>query len=240
MAEENLSVGAGFTGMFNAFVDPQGLAKRVPAKLSWLWPLIVVSAIYVFFGYLMLPYTLQLIDTQMSQRAAQQGASAEQLERMRSFAHMFGSIGIPLTPIFVVAILALLSWLVTVVGSVVGLRAKFRDVFSIGAACSLITMLQYVAGYIVIRAKGDEITSAEQMTPPFGLDIFFQDVHGPLLAVMNFFSIFTIWHLVIFGLTLAYVSGSSKGKAFIALTPAWVIPLLFRVVGSLFNRGAGG
>jgi hypothetical protein len=29
-------------GMFNAFVDPAGLAKAVKAKLFWLWPLIIL------------------------------------------------------------------------------------------------------------------------------------------------------------------------------------------------------
>src|SRR5260370_38731724 len=87
----------------------------------------------------------------------------------------------------------------------------FRS-FSIMAACSLIPALQYAATYVVLRSKGDEITNQEQMTPPFGLDIFVNP-HGPLLAMLNFFSIFEIWYLVIFGLTLAYLTGSSKGKA---------------------------
>jgi hypothetical protein len=233
MAEENAGAGSGFMGMFNAYVDPQGLAKRVPAKMFWLWPLITVILIFIVFGYLMVPYTLQLVDAQMAQR----NIPPESIERARNIGHMFGQASVFITPVFVVLILMLMAWLVTVTGSIVGIRTKFRDVFSIASACSLISCLQYAATYIVIRTKGDEITSQEQITPPFGLDIFIP-AHGALLAILNFFSIFEIWYLVIFALTLAYLTNSSKGKAFFAITPAWLIPLIFRIIGSLFSGGA--
>lgn len=238
MAQPNPGAASGLSGMFNAFVDPAGLAKSARARLFWLWPLIVVCVIYIVVGYLMLPYTMQLVDVSISQRAAAQSIPAERMETARNMAHTFSTVGIAFAPIFVIGVLALLAWLVSVTGSIVGLRAKFRDVFSLMAACSLISSLQYIATYIVIRAKGDEIQSPEQMMAPFGLDIFIQDVHGPLLALLNFFSIFEIWYLVILGLSLAYLAGSSKGKAFAAITPAWVIPLLLVIVRAKFSPGA--
>jgi hypothetical protein len=239
MAEENVGgASSGPLAMFNAFVDPAGLAKAAPTKLFWLWPLITVTIIYVVFGYLMLPYTLQLIDNSITQRMTAQNIPAEKMETARNMAHMFGSISLAITPIIIIVILLLGAWLVSLMGSVVGVRAKFRDVFSLLAACSLIMSLQYVATYIVLKAKGDDITSPEQMTPPFGLDIFAPNTHGVMLALLNFFSIFTIWHFVIFGLALAYLAKSSKASAFIAITPAWLVPLLFRLLGAMFNGGA--
>jgi Yip1-like protein len=238
MVEENPGVASGPLGMFNAFVDPIGLAKRVKAKLFWLWPLITICIVYIVMGYLMLPYTMQLVDFSMQQRAATQSIPPERMETARNMAHTFSQVGIAFTPVFVVGILALLAWLVVVTGSMVGLRAKFRDVFSLMAACSLITSLQVIATYIVVRTKGDEIQSPEQLMAPFGADIFIQDVHGALLGFLNFFSIFEIWYLVILGLALAYLTGSSKGKAFAAITPAWVIPLLLVVVRAKFSPGA--
>jgi hypothetical protein len=237
MAEENAGVASGLTGMLNAFVDPAGLAKKVHAKLFWLWPLITVSIIYIVFGYLMLPYTLQLVDASISQRMAAQNLPAERMETARNMAHTFSQVGLAITPVVVILVLALLAWLVTISGSIVGVRAKFRDIFSLMAACSLITSLQYAATYIVVRAKGDEIQSAEQLMAPFGIDIFVQDVHGAALAVLNFFSIFQIWYLVILVLSFAYMTGSSKGKAFAAITPAWVIPLLLSIVRVKFSGG---
>ena len=238
MAEENAGVASGLVGMLNAFVDPMGLAKRVKAKLFWLWPLITICIVYIVMGYLMLPYTMQLVDFSMQQRAASQSIPPDRMETARNMAHTFSQVGIAFTPVFVVGILALLAWLVVVTGSMVGLRAKFRDVFSLMAACSLITALQVIATYIVVRTKGDEIQSPEQLMAPFGADIFIQDIHGAMLGFLNFFSIFEIWYLVILGLSLAYLTGSSKGKAFAAITPAWVIPLLLVVVRAKFSPGA--
>jgi hypothetical protein len=224
--------------MFNAFVDPMGLAKQVKAKLFWLWPLATICIIYLAIGYLMLPYTLQLVDFAMQQRASAQNIPPERMESARTMAHAISQAGITFTPIFVIAFLALFAWLVVVTGSMVGLRAKFRDVFSLMAACSLISSLQVIATYIVVRTKGDEIQSPEQLMAPFGADIFLQDIHGPLLALVNFFSIFEIWYIVILGLSLAYLTGSSKGKAFAAITPAWLIPLLLSVLRAKFSPGA--
>jgi hypothetical protein len=233
MAEENPGIASGILGMFNAFVDPAGLAKAAKAKLFWLWPLIVVSIIFIVFGYLMLPYTLQLSEA----RLAQQNVPPAGMENARKMAHTITQVFVFLVPVFIVLFTMLGAWLVGVTGSIVGLRAKFRDIFSIMMACSLIGSLQYIATYIVLRTKGDEITSQDQMTPAFGLDIFVP-AHGVLLALLNFFSIFEIWSIVIMALALASLTGSSKGKAFAAITPAWLIPLIFRIIGSLFSGGA--
>ena len=243
MAEPNASVAGGFSagliGMLNVFIDPAATAKRVPAKLFWLWPVIALAIIYIVFSTLMLPYTLQLVDARINQQMQQRGLPPDQVERARHIADTFSQFTGVLTPAIVIGITALMAWLVTLTGSMAGLRAKFRDVFSLMTACALIPALQYIANYIVVRTKGDEIQSPEQLTPPFGIDIFFQDAHGALLAFLNFFSIFEIWYLVVLVFGLAYLTRSSKGKAFAAITPAWLLPLLFRVIGARFS-GAGG
>jgi hypothetical protein len=231
--EKTLTLGDGFIGMLNAFVDPAGLAKRVPAPLSWLWPLITLTIIYTVFGYLMLPYTMALIDLRINQQIGQQNTPPEQAERARSIAHLIYQF-LPLaTPVFVILFTLLFAWLVSAMGSMAGLRAKFRDIFSLMAACGLIPALQVIATYIVLRAKGDEITSQEQLTPPFGLDIFLQDIHGALFALVNFFSIFEIWYLIVITIALAHLGRASKGKALFAITPAWALPLVIRVIQAM-------
>jgi len=240
IAEQKLRVGDGLIGMLNAFVDPAGLAKRVPAPLSWLWPIITLSIIYIVFGYLMLPYTLALVDLRMSQQMSQNNAPVEQIERARSITHTITQFSVPATPLIVIGLLALFAWLVSAMASMAGLRAKFRDIFSLMSACALIPSLQYIATYIVVHAKGDEITVQEQLTPPFGLDIFLQDIHGALFALVNFFSIFEIWYLIVLTFGLAYLGKSTKGKAFFAITPAWVLPLVLRIVQAMVQGNAGG
>jgi hypothetical protein len=218
-------------GMFNAFVDPGGLAKAVKAKLFWLWPLIIVSIVFIVVGYLMLPYTLQLQDLKMAEKMA-----PDQLENAKNMAHKFAPVGVIVAPIFVTLFTLLGAWLVSVLGSILGVRAKFRDIFSISMACMLIGCLQYIAAYIVILTKGDEIVNQEQLSPAFGLDIFVP-AHGATLAFLNFFSIFEIWSLVIFGLAVASLTGASKGKAFIVITPSWLIFLIIRIAVAALTGG---
>jgi Yip1 domain len=238
--EQKLSVGDGFIGMLNAFVDPKATAKRVPAPLSWLWPLISLTIIYVVFSYLMLPYTMNLIDLRINQQISQQGLPADQAERARSLTHMIYQF-LPLaSPVFVILFVLLFAWLVSVMGSMVGLRAKFRDIFSLIAACQLIQALQTVATYIVLHAKGDEITSQEQLTPPFGFDILLQDIHGALFALVHFFSIFEVWYLIVLTIALAQLGKISKGKAFFAITPAWVLSLVVQIVQAMLQGTQGG
>jgi hypothetical protein len=233
--EQKLGVGDGIVGMLNVFVDPAGTAKRVPAPLSWLWPVITLSIIYLVFGYLMLPYTLAVVDLRINQQITQQNAPVEQAERARSITHAVTQFSFLATPLIIIGLLAVFAWLVSAMGSMAGLRTKFRNIFSLMSACALIPALQYIATYIVVHAKGDEITSQEQLTPPFGIDIFFQNIHGALFGLVNFFSIFEIWYLIVLTFGLAALGKSSKGKAFFAITPAWVLPLLLRVVTAMFQ-----
>jgi len=232
MAEEAGGVTDGLVGMMNVFVDPATTAKHVPSKLSWLWPVLVLCIGYLVFGYLMMPYALQLVDAKMAERSL----APEQLERAQSMTHMVTRITTPLTPVFVIAFLALFALLIKVVYSMMDVRPRFRDVFSLLAACSLIPMMQYIATYIVLHATGDSITSTEQMIPPFGLDIFFQGSKGMFFVLLNFFSIFQIWYLIVLALGLAYLTKSSKAKAFMAITPVWLLPLFFRLLGAMFQR----
>ena len=235
--EKAPSVASGLVGMLNVFVDPAATAKRVPARLSWLWPLIVFSVIYAIVGYLMMPYSTQLADAAIAERSAQQGLGPQQIERAQSIAHTISQLGAVLGPVMLILAMLLLAWLVSIMGSVTGARAKFRNVFSLMASCSLILALQSIAAYVVLRAKGDEVRSAEQVTPAFGLDIFLQDLHGPLFALVNFFSIFEIWYLIVLGVGLAALAKSSKGRAFAAITPAWLLPLLLRIIQVSFAPG---
>jgi hypothetical protein len=234
--EQKLTVGDGLVGMLNAFVDPKATAKRVPAPLSWLWPVIVLIVVYAAVGVLTAPYAISIADAQIAQR----GVTGDQAENARKITHVVSQVTPIVTPVFVLLFLALFAWLTVVIGSMAGLRTKFRDVFSLMASCALIVALQSIATLIVLRVKGDEITSQDQLTPPFGLDIFLQNSHGPLLAVANFFSIFQIWYLIVLTIGLAALAKTTKGKAFFAISLTWVIPLVIKIVQAMFQSPTAG
>jgi len=232
-AENSGGVASGFLGMFNAFVDPAGLAKAAKTKLFWLWPLIVVSLVTAVVLYLMTPYSLSIAEA----RLAQQTIPPERMEQTRHITQIITGVIPFIAPVGFVVILSLLAFFVNLTSSMSGVTTKFRDVFSLMAGCSLIICLQTIATLVVLRVKGDEVTTQEQMAPAFGLDIFIP-AHGALLAILNYFSIFQIWYLVILVLAFAYMTGSTKGKAFFAVLPAWLIPLILKVIGSFFGGGS--
>ena len=231
-AESTGGAGAGIVGMFNAFVDPAGLAKAAKTKMFWLWPLLVTIIVTAVVLFMMTPYTLSISEA----RLAQQNIPADRMEQARHISQIIANVIPFVAPIGIVVVLTIMAFFVNLTCSMAGVRTKFRDVFSLMSGCTLIVCLQTIATLVVLRVKGDEITTQEQMQPPFGLDIFIP-AHGVLLAVLNFFSIFEIWYLVILGLALAYMTGSTKGKAFFAITPAWLIPLIFKIIGSFFGGG---
>jgi Yip1 domain len=211
--------------MLNVFVDPATTAKKVRSDYSWLWPMLVIATIVIVVGMMMMPYTLQLIDARMAH-----AGSTENTEQARNVATTVARVGIVTGPIFMIGMMAFVSWLISGIVTALGSNVRFRDVFGLVSCCGLIPTLRYIAGYIVVRARGEQIESIDQLRPPFGLDIFLPDLHGPALAFVGFFSIFEIWYLVALTVGLAYLTRSSKAKAFSAITPAWLIPLLLSVI----------
>jgi membrane-associated PAP2 superfamily phosphatase len=240
MAEESSGIGGGLAGTLNVFVDPGTTAKHAAKKGFWLWPALILVIGFMVFGYLMAPYNAQLGEAKLMERAQTQNLPAEQLETGRKITHVIGYVLIFVIPVFVILFSMLFAWLINVMLSMVAAKGRFRDTFGLLLACGLIPFLQYVAGYIEMRAKGDPITSQEQMQPPFGLDIFLQGLHGVPLAFVHFFSIFQIWYLVVLTVGISALYGISKGKAFAAITPAWVVPLIFALIGAAFSGKSGG
>lgn len=232
MAEPSGGILNGLIGALNVFIDPAETARRVPSKWSWVWPLLLLCLGYLVFAYMLLPYTLQLMDATLAQR----NVPSENMERASSMMHAATKITTPLTPAFIIGFLALEALLIKVLFAMMDNRPRFRDVFSLLAACSLIPFLQYALSYVVLRIKGDPVESPEQMTPPFGLDIFLPHLHGPAFAFISFFSIFEIWFIVVLVIGLAHLTHTSKTKSLIASIPAWLLPLAMKLVSSLFQR----
>jgi hypothetical protein len=199
--------------------------------LAWLWPLIITGIVSIIYG---LFFTPLMLDTMRKYPPG--GVTGPQLEQALRITETISRVGMFAGPLIIGAFTALFAALIMLTASMISVRVKFRDIFSLLAACSLINALQIIASYFVLRAKADEIGSMQQLQPPFGLDILFPDLKGPLFAILNYFSLFQVWYLVILALALAHLAGTSKGKAFAAITPAWLIPLALKILGSFFQK----
>ena len=232
MSPEPSGFGDNLAGMLNVFVDPASTAKRVPRPWFWLPPFAILSVVVAIVSWMISPIAMDV----MRKYPPSENLTGENLERAIRIAGIVTKVQAFASPIVLAVIIALLAWLVVLFCSMLGIRTKFRDVFTLMCACSLITAVGAVAGFFVVRAKADEIQSMQQLAPSFGLDLFFPDLKGPLYALLNFFSLFQVWYLIVLGLGLAYLTGTTKGKAFAAITPAWLLPLIFKLIGAAFSK----
>ncbi len=222
----------GISGMFNAFIDPAATARNMRSPWAWIFPFLAICIATTFITLAMIPITLNVM-----RMNPPNGATGEQLNRILSVTGTIMHGTAYGSPIMIGIFLAIFAALILAMCSIFSIKTKFRDVFSVLCACGMITLLQAVAGYLVIRAKGADIQSMQQLKPSFGLDIFFADLKGPGFALLNFFSIFEIWYIIMLGLVFAYMVRTKKSQAFLATSPAWIVPLLLSVVGAMFQRG---
>ncbi len=219
------------SGTFNALVDPAGVAKHASKRGFWIFPLALLCLVVLVVSIALVPTTLRVIELNPpSNLSHEQFVNALPAIRAATYGFSIAS------PILVVAVLLLSAWLVGIACSMAGVKAIFSNVFSLLSACSIITVLQVIAGFVVVKLKGDEIQSVQELQPPFGLDIFFGGLKGVPYALLNFFSLFEVWFVIMFGLSLAALTRSPKGKAFFVITPAWLVPLVFRMIGAALQR----
>ncbi|HZU28524.1 MAG TPA: YIP1 family protein [Bryobacteraceae bacterium] len=230
-AEPVAGIGDGLAGILNIFVDPAGAARRIVLRMFWIYPIIVMCAVSIFQQIMLAPFTLQVQRKVLQDR----NMSPEQIQNSLAMMSKFAFIGYIIAPIFVVLFCLLSAWLISVAGSIVDVRARFQHLFSLVAVCGMFYMLQIIAQLIILRTKSpDDVQSRQDLQPPLGLDIFLHDLPKGVQGVVSFFSVFEIWSIVMMALTYAALTKTSKGKAFFATAPGWIVGLVFAVLGSMF------
>jgi hypothetical protein len=225
------SLKEGILGLLNVYIDPVSTARRVQLKWFWIYPLIVLSIVSTIVQSQLIPFTLQAM-----RMDPPNGASGEQLDRILSMTSTVSHVAAYCSPLIILLFTAIAALLVMALGAIVDARVRFPTLLSLLLTCGMISTLQYVAQVIVLKAKGlDDIQSMRQLQVPLGLDIFIPAT-GALGGLLNFFSIFMIWYIVMLGLTYAHLAKVSKGKAFFATSGAWVLFMVLAVVGAAFRK----
>jgi len=225
-------LGDGIVGMLSAYFDPATAAKKIAMRWFWIYPLIVICIAVTVQGIMMQPYAPGITAHALQER----GISGDALQNQMAISLKVQRVIVYIVPVFVALMMALSAWLISVAGSIVDVRTKFRNLYGLVTAVSMIYVLQIIATLIVLRTKSpDDVTTRQDLQPPFGLDIFLHDLPKALQGVVGFFSIFQIWMIVMLVLIYSALTRTSKGKAFFATSPAWIVPLIFAVLGSLFS-----
>ena len=217
--------------MLNIFIDPKEAVKGFDGKWAWVWPLLIVSIVSGIVGWLMVPMAIQAM-----QYDPPRGLNREALQAALPRIQLIQKIAVFTTPISTGVMMAIWAALLAAACAVMDIKVTFHKLFTLVAHCSLINAVQAVAMYVVLNLKRDEIQSLKQLVPQFGLDLLLgENANKQLAALLGYFSIFQIWYLVILALGLAFLSGTTKGKAFAAITPVWLTGLLMRVGISFFS-----
>ena len=216
-APQSANLKEGILGLLNFYIDPASTARRVQLKWFWVYPLIVVSIVNIIIQMQLAPYSRQL-------RLNVPNAPPPQTPTM--VGQIVSAIG---SVLFLIAIVAVVALLIMALGAMVDARARYKHIFTLVLTGGMITILQQIATLFLVRANAEDIHTLRDLTQqPLGLDIFIH-TGGVLGSVLSFFSIFQVWLIVMIALSYSKLARVSKGKAFFATSPGWILGLIFYI-----------
>ena len=231
-ANSGESFASDLAGMGNFLIDPTGAAKRVHSRWFWIAPLILFSIVSIVASYMMLPMTRHVMEV----APLPQGTSPEQYQKGMEMGLTIQRIIMYFAPVVAAIIFAIQASVLLGMSTVMGVGAKFRELFNLIAGCSLIQMLAALAGVVILKAKG-EISTMAELRPALGLDIFLPEgTNKFLVAVLGYFSVFEIWWIVMIVLIYSVAFRVTKGKAFAVVAPLILLSIVLRVAGAVFSR----
>ncbi len=222
-----------FTGMFSFLLDPVGAARQLPKKWFWIIPTALACVVLAWYLAVTGPLTMHYMETAPTPANVPPDQYAKQIQIQGSVQHF-----IPFAaPLFIVFFLLLQSGLLLATSAMLAVRTTFGQLLNLIAGCGLISTLQTLAWIAILKMKGD-ITSLQDLKPPLGLDILLPAGASKVLAAaLGFFSVFTIWQIVMMILIYSIGFRVTKGKAATAILPTYVLWLLLAMVGAAFQKG---
>lgn len=222
-----------FGGMFNFLMDPVAAAKRLPRKLFWIAPLIVVSIIYLICGLKNFP----LVQQAMMNQPPPANTTPEQFQKGMQVGLTIQRVALYLSPLLFVIISAISALIVFATASAIGLKARFLELFNLMAGLSVISALQIIATTVILQMKGEPQSIAD-LQPAMGLDIFAPVTMSKVtVAFLGFFNVFQIWQIVMAILIVAVFYRVGKVKAAVTVAPLYLLGLLLKLTGAFFSKG---
>lgn len=217
--------------MLNVFIDPAETVRRIEGrKMAWLLPVLIGGIVMGLYQWGVGPFTVQAM------RADPPGnIQPEQVERVIASMQTVQRFTAIAAPAMFALMIAIGSALVFAMCAILSVNVRFPAIFNLLSHVSLINVLQMVAHYLVLKGKG-EVSNMNELMPSFGLEMFLSESTPKMLyAFLGFFSVFTVWHIVILAIGFAAMAHISKGKAFLVTAPSWLFGLLFALIGALFR-----
>lgn len=223
--------GGGFgASLIDIFIDPVKVFKRIKAGLPWWQPFSVVAIVIGVISYFQIPINRQVM------LLNERGLSAEQLEQQLEITGKFALIGVIAAPLVVLLIYVILAALCNVTANLVSGKSSFKKMLSLLSFTAFVGLIEQGLKMLIIHMRGIEnITSRDDMyAVSFSLNRFI-DSDGILRAVLESFSIFQIWFLILFTIGVSVIYGIDTKKAIVPTIVVWVLGVL-----GIMLQGLGG
>lgn len=223
--------GGGFgASLIDIFIDPVKVFKRIKAGLPWWQPFAVVAIAIGIISYFQIPINRQLM------LLNERGVSAEQLEQQLSITDKFAIIGVIAAPLVVLLIYVILAALCNVTANLVSGKSSFKKMLSLLSFTAFVGLIEQGLKMLILHMRGIEnIASRDDLySVSFSLTRFIES-DGILRAVLESFSIFQIWFLILFTIGVSVIYETDIKAAVVPTIVVWVLGVL-----GIMLQGLGG
>jgi len=218
--------------MLNILIDPKASVDRFAGKkFAWVAPVLLMGVVSAVISWLTVPIVIRIMMLNPPE-----GVQPDQLEQSIGMIAMFQKVASVFSPVVIAVMLLLSAAVLLATCSIMDIKATLGDLYNLVAFCSLVSFVQAVATGVVVYQQRDDIHNFAELQPAFGLNLLLPEGSNRVLdGFLGYFSIFTIWYIVILALAFAYLVKVPRGKAFAATAPVWLVGLVFALIGSLFR-----
>jgi len=207
--------------VFNVLHDPVAVFNRIKERPRILAPWIVLSIVFVVITILTRPYQQAAMDAFKATLTPEQGA------RMGSSGTGGGVVGLVLTPVGVLAALAIGAGVLWMAVAITGAQAQYKTVLSVLAYSCVTYVLFAVVGIVVLTVRGKQaVAGFADLRAPLGLDLLVPNAGLYLGTVLNGINPFSVWGVWLTGTGISITHGASRGTAIAVTTGAFLVCLL--------------
>ena len=207
--------------VFNVLHDPVAVFNRIKERPRILAPWIVLSIVFVVITILTRPYQQAAMDAFKATLTPEQGA------RMGSSGTGGGVVGLVLTPVGVLAALAIGAGVLWMAVAITGAQAQYKTVLSVLAYSCVTYVLFAVVGIVVLTVRGKQaVAGFADLRAPLGLDLLVPNAGLYLGTVLNGINPFSVWGVWLTGTGISITHGTPRGTAIAVTTGAFLLCLL--------------
>ena len=217
--------------ILNIFIDPAESVRNMEGRFAWIWPFLLACIAGIGVSFVVGPAMLQVMRSNPPANV-----TPEMLEKMIEYSGKMQNVVFVTQPLILGIMFALTALLLFAACSVLDVKAKFMQLFTLVCHTGLVLSLAQIAAGVVLKMKG-ELQSLKELQPSFGPDMFLpEDTSGVLIGFLKCFDLFHLWYYVVLVLAIAAMFKVTKGKALGIALPIVFLMFVFTMASSMFSN----